>query len=189
MASIASVSKVVVVSHAATQRRAKTTHVAARGALTKQFGAAQLSAGARAQPAQGRTTQMVFAEATGYLENRFAGNQFAPGKPVKLPRGLNSYETMFLMLPDATDEETTIEVQKIESCLTENGAEEVEVQIRGRQPLAYDMAGHEEALYVQMNYLSPGKAPHNLETMLATPTLGDRKLVMRFMTHRLNIKD
>ena len=37
-------------------------------------------------------------------------------------------------------------------------------------------------VYVQFNYVAPGLAAKALETELAAPVLGDRKLVMRFMT-------
>ena len=40
-------------------------------------------------------------------------------------------------------------------------------------------------VYVQFNYkyVAPGLAAKALETELAAPVLGDRKLVMRFMTN------
>ena len=34
-----------------------------------------------------------------------------------------------------------------------------------------------------MNYIAPSVAAPTLEREIAKPTLGDRKLVMRFMTH------
>ena len=39
-----------------------------------------------------------------------------------------------------------------------------------------------QVVYVQFNYVAPGLAAKALETELAAPVLGDRKLVMRFMT-------
>jgi len=39
-----------------------------------------------------------------------------------------------------------------------------------------------QVVYVQFNYVAPGATAAELETELARPVLGDRKLVMRFQT-------
>ena len=44
---------------------------------------------------------------------------------------------MFLILPDASDEEITKVVGTCEGYVTDNGAVHVETLNRGRQPLAY----------------------------------------------------
>jgi hypothetical protein len=44
------------------------------------------------------------------------------------------------------------------------------------------ISGRAQVVYVQFNYVAPGKTAAALETELARPVLGDRKLVMRFQT-------
>eukprot|EP00238_Polyblepharides_amylifera_P000105 CAMPEP_0196572116 /NCGR_PEP_ID=MMETSP1081-20130531/2221_1 /TAXON_ID=36882 /ORGANISM="Pyramimonas amylifera, Strain CCMP720" /LENGTH=186 /DNA_ID=CAMNT_0041889321 /DNA_START=107 /DNA_END=667 /DNA_ORIENTATION=- len=105
------------------------------------------------------------------------------GEQIPVPMGMKRYETMFLMLPDASEDEISKEIVKLEEIVTLNGAVHVDTLNRGRQPLAYNIKGFPEAVYVQMNYIAPGTAPKQLETEIAKPVLGDRKLTMRFMTH------
>jgi ribosomal protein S6 len=106
----------------------------------------------------------------------------AAEETVAVPLGMKRYETMFLMLPDASEDELAKEIAKWESLLLEHGAAHVETLNRGRQPVAYSIKGFPEVVYVQFNYVAPGLAAKALETELAAPVLGDRKLVMRFMT-------
>eukprot|EP00241_Pyramimonas_parkeae_P009326 CAMPEP_0114251396 /NCGR_PEP_ID=MMETSP0058-20121206/15247_1 /TAXON_ID=36894 /ORGANISM="Pyramimonas parkeae, CCMP726" /LENGTH=119 /DNA_ID=CAMNT_0001365193 /DNA_START=217 /DNA_END=576 /DNA_ORIENTATION=+ len=102
---------------------------------------------------------------------------------VLVPAGMKRYETMFLLQPDASEEEITKEINKVEGIVNTAGAAHVETLNRGRQPLAYNMQGFPEAIYVQMNYVAPSAAALSLQTEIARPILGDRKLIMRFMTH------
>mmetsp|Transcript_42517 Transcript_42517/g.70958 ORF Transcript_42517/g.70958 Transcript_42517/m.70958 type:complete len:183 (-) Transcript_42517:112-660(-) len=102
---------------------------------------------------------------------------------IPVPKGMKRYETMFLMLPDASEEELAKEIAKVEGMIKAAGAAHVDTLNRGRQPLAYNIKGFPEAVYVQMNYIAPSNAAPGLEREIAKPTLGDRKLIMRFMTH------
>eukprot|EP00240_Pyramimonas_obovata_P006877 CAMPEP_0118932784 /NCGR_PEP_ID=MMETSP1169-20130426/10619_1 /TAXON_ID=36882 /ORGANISM="Pyramimonas obovata, Strain CCMP722" /LENGTH=182 /DNA_ID=CAMNT_0006875485 /DNA_START=86 /DNA_END=634 /DNA_ORIENTATION=+ len=102
---------------------------------------------------------------------------------IPVPKGMKRYETMFLMLPDASEEELAKEIAKLEGMIQASGAAHIDTLNRGRQPLAYNIKGFPEAVYVQMNYIAPSVAAPSLEREIAKPTLGDRKLIMRFMTH------
>ncbi|KAK3277452.1 hypothetical protein CYMTET_14542 [Cymbomonas tetramitiformis] len=107
-----------------------------------------------------------------------------PDAPEPTPEGMNRYETMVMILADASDEEVTAEIEKVEAVLGEAGAVSIESLNRGRQPLAYNIKGSPEAIYVQVNYFGPGAAPKHFETVQSIPVLGDRKLIIRFMTHK-----
>lgn len=106
---------------------------------------------------------------------------------IPVPKGMKRYETMFLMLPDASEEELAKEIAKVENMIKASGAAHVDTLNRGRQPLAYNIKGFPEAVYVQMNYIAPSAAAPGLEREIAKPTLGDRKLIMRFMTHNYGV--
>ena len=66
------------------------------------------------------------------------------------------YETMYILRPDIGEERTDGEIDKYRNILLENGAEELDVQHRGKRRLAYDILKHRDGVYVQMNYKAPG---------------------------------
>ena len=85
------------------------------------------------------------------------------------------YETMYILRPDLTEENQSIE--KYQTILQDNGAEILETQHRGKRRLAYEIKKHREGVYVQMNYRAPGTAVATLERAMR---LGDE--VIRYLT-------
>lgn len=68
------------------------------------------------------------------------------------------YETMYILRPDLGEERTDAEIEKYRSILLENGAEELDVQHRGKRRLAYEILKNRDGVYVQMNYKAPGQS-------------------------------
>lgn len=63
-----------------------------------------------------------------------------------------SYETMLIVRPDVLEEslEQLLTAQK--TFLQENGAQALEMQIRGKRRFTFELKRFKEGLYVQMNY-------------------------------------
>ncbi len=83
------------------------------------------------------------------------------------------YETMYILRPDIGDEAVDAAIQKYQSILTENGAEIVETQHRGKRRLAYEIDRQREGVYVQMNYKANGNeiAPMERAMRLSTEVI------------------
>lgn len=90
---------------------------------------------------------------------------------------MSQYETMYILRPDLGDEQTDQTIEKYQSLLREQGAENLETQHRGKRRLAYEIGKHREGIYVQMNYSGGGSAVSVLERAMR---LSDD--VIRFLT-------
>ncbi len=87
------------------------------------------------------------------------------------------YETMYILRPDMGDETVDAAIAKYQTILTDNGAEILETQHRGRRRLAYIIQKQREGIYVQMNYRDGGKAVAPMERAMR---LSDE--VIRYLT-------
>lgn len=65
------------------------------------------------------------------------------------------YETMYILRPDLNEEQTEQAITKYKDILLEQGAENLEIQHRGKRRLAYEIDDHREGIYIQMNYQGP----------------------------------
>lgn len=73
------------------------------------------------------------------------------------------YETMYILRPDLTDDLIDQNITKFQGILTDQGAENLETQHRGKRRLAYEINKHRDGVYVQMNYQVKGSAIAVLE--------------------------
>lgn len=73
------------------------------------------------------------------------------------------YETMYILRPDFGDEQVEQAIAKYQNLIQEQGAENIEIQQRGKRRLAYEINRQREGFYVQMNYQGPGKIIAPLE--------------------------
>jgi small subunit ribosomal protein S6 len=89
------------------------------------------------------------------------------------------YETMYILRADLGEELTDQSIAKYQTILTEQGAQNLETQHRGKRRLAYIIKKQREGVYVQMNYSAPGTAVAVMERAMR---LSDE--VIRFMTIR-----
>ncbi len=96
---------------------------------------------------------------------------------------MNAYETMYILRPDLGDEQTDQAIEKYQTLLSENGAENIDTQHRGRRRLAYEILRHREGIYVQMNYDCDGKAISVLER-----TMRLSEEVIRYLTIKVDPK-
>ncbi len=87
------------------------------------------------------------------------------------------YETMYILRPALNDEQVGQSISKYETLLEDQGAQNIQIQNRGKRRLAYDINKHREGVYVQMNYEGPGAQIAILERAMR---LSDE--VIRYLT-------
>ena len=68
----------------------------------------------------------------------------------------DNYEMMYILRPDLGDEQVDQAIAKYQNLLREQGAENIDIQHRGRRRLAYEIERQREGIYIQMNYKAPG---------------------------------
>lgn len=91
----------------------------------------------------------------------------------------NLYEGMYILRASLSDDARDKAVKKIEEDIKEHGGELVKLMDRGRQRLAYDIAGQREGYYYLMYFKVP---PAAIESMQRAYHLMED--LLRFMTLR-----
>ena len=69
---------------------------------------------------------------------------------------LENYEMMYILRPDLGEEQVDQAIAKYQNLLSEQGAQDIEIQHRGKRRLAYEIQRQREGVYIQMNYKAPG---------------------------------
>lgn len=70
---------------------------------------------------------------------------------------MSSYETMYILLPSLSEEQTNEVIEKYRSFISDYEAKDINIQNLGRRRLAYEIARQTEGIYVQMNYQADGQ--------------------------------
>lgn len=78
----------------------------------------------------------------------------------------SSYEMMYILRPDLSEDQVGESVAKYQDFLTERGAENLEIQVKGKRRLAYPVGKYLDGIYVQMNYNADGSQIAPLERMM-----------------------
>ncbi|MBD2300278.1 30S ribosomal protein S6 [Nostoc sp. FACHB-87] len=73
------------------------------------------------------------------------------------------YETMYILRPDLNDEQVDQAIAKYQTLIQEQGAENIEIQNRGKRRLAYEIKKQRDGIYIQLNYTGPGTIVAPLE--------------------------
>ncbi|MBE9125535.1 MULTISPECIES: 30S ribosomal protein S6 [unclassified Coleofasciculus] len=68
----------------------------------------------------------------------------------------DNYEMMYILRPDMGEEQVNQAIAKYRDILQEQGADQIDIQHRGKRRLAYPIDRHREGIYIQMNYKAPG---------------------------------
>ena len=93
-----------------------------------------------------------------------------------------SYEMMYILRPDLTEDQVQETINKYKDFLSEQGAEDIQIQNRGKRRLAYPIKKLQDGIYILMNYRANGKQVAPLERAMR---LSDE--VIRYLT--LTVKD
>lgn len=93
---------------------------------------------------------------------------------------MSNYEMMYIVRPDLSEDRVEEAATKYKDYLSDNGAEEIEVQIRGKRRLAYPIGKYLDGIYIQMNYQADGTQIAPLERMMRLS-----EDVIRYLTLKL----
>ncbi|MBQ2279402.1 MAG: 30S ribosomal protein S6 [Clostridia bacterium] len=91
---------------------------------------------------------------------------------------VNSYETLFVIDPDLTEEETKALVEKFQKLIADHG-EISEVNEWGKRKLAYPINDKAEGYYVLINFKSESTLPLELERIFGITEGILRSIVIR----------
>lgn len=94
------------------------------------------------------------------------------------------YETMYILRPDLGEEQVEEAVNKYQNLIREQGAEQIEIQHRGKRRLAYEIKKQRDGIYIQMNYKGPGALIAPLERAMR---LSDE--VIRYLTIKQEVAE
>ncbi|KAB8317639.1 30S ribosomal protein S6 [Tolypothrix campylonemoides VB511288] len=94
------------------------------------------------------------------------------------------YETMYILRPDLNDEQVEQAIAKYENLLREQGAENIQIQNRGKRRLAYEISRQRDGIYIQMNYTGPGNIIAPLERAMRLS-----EEVIRYLTIKQEVKE
>ena len=88
-----------------------------------------------------------------------------------------SYEMMYILRPDRSEEQVRQQVGEYRDFLNERGVQDIKIKIWGKRRLAYPIKKYFDGIYVQMNYQADGKQVAPLERAMR---LSDE--VIRYLT-------
>ncbi|NEU75755.1 30S ribosomal protein S6 [Hassallia byssoidea VB512170] len=92
------------------------------------------------------------------------------------------YETMYILRPDLGEEQVEQAINKYQNLLREQGADNIEIQNRGKRRLAYEINRNRDGIYIQMNYTGPGAAIAPMERAMRLS-----EEVIRYLTIKQDI--
>ncbi|WP_009634292.1 30S ribosomal protein S6 [Synechocystis sp. PCC 7509] len=94
------------------------------------------------------------------------------------------YETMYILRPDLREEQIEQAVNKYQTFIQEQGAEQIEIQNRGKRRLAYEIGKQREGIYIQMNYQGSGTLIAPLERSMRLS-----EEVIRYLTIKQEVSE
>jgi small subunit ribosomal protein S6 len=90
---------------------------------------------------------------------------------------LVSYETIYLLKPDLTEDSLLKVVEQYQGILVERGAKNITIENRGRRHLKYPIKRVKDGVYIQMNYEANGEVINLIERSMK---INDS--IIRYMT-------
>merc|ERR550514_1729842 len=94
------------------------------------------------------------------------------------------YETMLILRPDIPDEEKVRQLAKFEALLANEGAQEIDTTIKGRQKISYSMRGHRDGIFVLFRYKASAAAANAVQTNLANPDAETQGNILRWVNFK-----
>ncbi|MGK7935023.1 MAG: 30S ribosomal protein S6 [Xenococcaceae cyanobacterium] len=92
----------------------------------------------------------------------------------------NNYEMMYILRPDLSEEQVGNAIQKYQAFVSDRGAENIQIQNRGKRRLAYPIKKYLDGIYIQMNYQADGTQIAPLERAMRL-----EEEVIRYLTIKL----
>jgi small subunit ribosomal protein S6 len=91
-----------------------------------------------------------------------------------------NYEMMYVLRPDLSEERVNAEIDRYNELLSNNSATDIEVQVKGKRRLAYEIDRFQDGIYVQLNYKADGSQVAPVERAMRLS-----EEVIRYLTIRL----
>lgn len=101
---------------------------------------------------------------------------------------MRTYEALFIVRPDAKDEEVQTIAKGVEDLITSNGGTIVRSEIWGKRRLAYEVKKFNEGVYVLIRFSSPGIVPKKMEDSFRISDTVIRSLIVTFDEHTLRLE-
>ncbi len=79
---------------------------------------------------------------------------------------MNCYETLFILKPTLTEEETAQQIDAVKNSITEQGGEIAATNLMGMRKLAYEINKNERGYYTVIYYKAPSSAIAEIERKL-----------------------
>jgi len=76
---------------------------------------------------------------------------------------IRNYETMFIMKPTLSKEETVVQIELVKNIITANGGEIVECNDMGSRELAYEIQKNKRGYYYVIYFTSPTESILEIE--------------------------
>ena len=92
-------------------------------------------------------------------------------------KNLVSYETIYLLNPDLTEDLLLKIVEQYQGVLVERGAKNIVIENRGRRHLKFPIKKAKDGVYIQMNYEANGEVINLIEKSMR---INDS--IIRYMT-------
>ncbi len=96
---------------------------------------------------------------------------------------MNHYELLFVLKPTLTDEETKVQISKIQGNIIAQDATIVATDDKGMRKLAYPVDKNERGYYTVVYFQAPATSVHEIERLLRID-----EDVLRFMTVKFSSK-
>jgi small subunit ribosomal protein S6 len=78
--------------------------------------------------------------------------------------GMRTYEALFIVQPNAGEDEVQTMVQGVETLIANEGGTVVRSEIWGKRRLAYEVSGFSEGVYILIRFESSAEFPNKLES-------------------------
>lgn len=101
---------------------------------------------------------------------------------------MRTYETIYIIQPEAAEDEVETVIQAVESLLSEDGGAVVRKEVWGKRRLAYKVRGFQEGIYVLMRMECGPTFPRKLEDFYKLNESVIRYLVVLFEEKTLRLE-
>merc|ERR1711959_666304 len=100
-------------------------------------------------------------------------------------KNLRSYETLLILRPDMIDEERDRQLAKFEVFLANEGAEEIDCIVKGRQRMSYPIEGHRNGVYVLFHFKATGITAKAVQKVLSNPDTETQGNIIRWANFKI----
>merc|ERR1712093_326351 len=95
--------------------------------------------------------------------------------------GIHRYETMLILRPDMLDQDRDRQLAKFEAFLANEGAEDIDCAVKGRQTMSYPIKDHRDGVYVLFQYMASGLVAKAVHKKLANPDAETQGNIIRWV--------